>query len=293
MATGIVGSLIEQQKWIDELSDKVQPVISNLFNNAGEGGKSIKDLLNGVWLGHPLHPMLTDVPIGAWTMTELLDVISASLGDDEGLDRAADITLAAGLLTAVPTILSGLTDWSDTSGEQRRLGAAHALVNAGGITLQLGSLALRGNRRTRGLARFLSASGYMINAAAAYIAGELIFKLGQAVNREAWVSGPKKFTDVAAEADLQPGKMARFDVKNQPIVLLKHDDGIHAFHGTCTHAGCGLWSGELDGHVVTCPCHGSQFDVIDGSVLHGPATAPVATYEVQQTEGRIQVRLRQ
>src|SRR5689334_12168276 len=104
MATGIVESLIEQQKWIDELSEKVQPVISNLFNNAGENGKSIKDLLNGVWLGHPLHPMLTDVPVGAWTMTQFLDLVSMALGDDEGLDRAADLTLAAGLAAAVPTI---------------------------------------------------------------------------------------------------------------------------------------------------------------------------------------------
>jgi nitrite reductase/ring-hydroxylating ferredoxin subunit/uncharacterized membrane protein len=293
MATGIVESLIEQQKWIDELSEKVQPVINDLFNNAGENGRSIKDLLNGVWLGHPLHPMLTDVPVGAWTMTQFLDLVSMALGDDEGLDRAADLTLAAGLVAAVPTIISGLTDWVDTVGTQRRMGAAHALVNAGGVTLQLASLALRGSGRGRGFARFLSASGYIINAAAAYVGGELVFSLGRGVNRDAWVSGPKKFTDVAAEADLQPGKLTKFDVRKQPIVLLKDDDGIHAFNGTCPHEGCGLWDGELQGHIVTCPCHGSQFDVTDGSLIHGPATAAVPSYEVQLADGRIQVRLRE
>jgi nitrite reductase/ring-hydroxylating ferredoxin subunit/uncharacterized membrane protein len=294
MATGVAQTIIDQQKWIDEVADKIQPIVKQAFSNAGETGTTVKDFLNGVWLGHPLHPMLTDVPIGAWTMTQLLDLLSASRGDDAGLDKASDVTLVAGLLAAVPTIISGLTDWSDADGEQKRMGMAHAIVNGGGLVLYLVSLGLRagGSPRARGLARVLSAGGYIINATAAYIAGELVFNLGQAVNRDAWVEGPKKFRDVAAETDLEEGKMKKYDVLREPIVLLKHDDGIHAFNGRCPHFGCGLWTGELDGHTVTCPCHGSQFDITDGRLLHGPATAPIPVYDVKTADGRIQVKLR-
>jgi nitrite reductase/ring-hydroxylating ferredoxin subunit/uncharacterized membrane protein len=294
MATGVAQSIIDKQKWIDDLADLIQPIINQAYSGAGEAGHMVKDLLNGVWLGHPLHPMLTDVPIGAWTMTELLDFVSAAMGDDPGLDRASDITLAAGLLATAPTILSGLTDWSDIGGAQRRLGLAHALINTGSLVLYLGSLGLRagGTGRSRGLARLLSASAYVVNATAAYIGGELVYSLGQAVNRDAWVEGPEKYADVAAEADLQDGKMQKFDVEGEPVVLLKHEDGLHAFNGRCPHFGCGLWEGELDGHVVTCPCHGSQFDVSNGQLLHGPATASVPSYDVRRKDGRIEVRVR-
>src|SRR6476646_1399318 len=107
MATGLVQSLVDGQKeWLDKLSDSVQPLVNNAFSGAGDTGRTLHDLLNGVWLGHPLHPMLTDVPIGAWTITELLDGLSLTMGDDEGLDRAADISLGFGLLASVPTILA-------------------------------------------------------------------------------------------------------------------------------------------------------------------------------------------
>ena len=295
MTTGVVQAILDKQEWLDGLSDAIQPLVTNLFSSGGEGGRVVKDLLNGVWLGHPLHPLLTDVPVGAWTMTELLDFASALQGDHPGLDAAADITLAAGIAAALAAAVTGITDWSDIDmkGSARRMGLAHGLINVVGLTFNLGSLALRagGNGRNRGAARALSAAGYMVSAAAAFIGGELVFNLGQAVNRTAWVSGPKKFADIASADQLSEGKMVKADYKGRPIVLLKHDDGIHAFEGTCPHMGCGLWSGTLDGHIVTCPCHGSQFDVTDGRLVHGPATAPVPTYEVREREGRVEVRL--
>jgi nitrite reductase/ring-hydroxylating ferredoxin subunit len=228
-------------------------------------------------------------------MTQLLDLISAARGDDPGLDAAADIALGAGIVAAVGAAVTGITDWSDVGGAHRRMGLAHGLINTVGLTFNLGSLALRvgGNKRSRGAARVLSAAGYVTAALAAYVAGELVYNLGMAINRDAWVEGPEKYTDVAAASDLQDGKMVKVDLENRPIVLLKHDDGIHAFEGTCPHYGCGLWEGELNGHIVTCPCHGSQFDVTDGRLVHGPATAPVPSYQVNVREGRVRVRLRQ
>ncbi len=293
MATGAVQAIVDRQEWLDGLADKIQPIVNNAFSSGGETGHKVKDFLNGVWLGHPLHPLLTDVPIGAWTMTELLDLISAGRGGDSGLDAASDITLGAGIVAALGAAVTGITDWSDVGGAHRRMGLIHGLINVAGLTLSVGSLALRmgGNKRSRGAARALSAAGYLTSSVAAYIAGELVFNLGMAVNRDAWVSGPEKYTDVGAVDDLQEGKMVKFEVEGRPIVLLKDDHGIHAFDGTCPHYGCGLWEGELKDHIVTCPCHGSQFDVRDGSLVHGPATAPVPSYETRRQKGRIEVRM--
>ncbi|MDQ5824527.1 MAG: non-heme iron oxygenase ferredoxin subunit [Chloroflexota bacterium] len=293
MATGVSQAIIDRQKWLDDISDKLQPLINDTFSSGGEVGKLAKDFLNGVWLGHPLHPVITDVPVGAWTMTQLLDLISLMRGDDSGLDAASDITLGAGIVAALGAAVTGLADWSDVGGSHRRMGMAHALLNMGGLTLNVASLALRmGGKKNRGVARSLSAGGYVLNAAAAYVAGELVYNLGQAVNRDAWVDGPNKFTDVASLEELREGEMVKVDYDGRPIVLLQHDDGIHAFEGTCPHYGCGLWEGKLDDHTLTCQCHGSQFDVRDGSLLHGPATAPVPSYDVRRRMGRVQIRMR-
>lgn len=289
MTKSVTREIVDNQKWLDSVSDVIQPLINKAFSNAGETGHVVKDFLNGVWLGHPLHPVITDVPIGAWTMTELLDVVSATRGDDPGLDAAADIALGAGIVAAFGAAITGLTDWSDVGGEHRRMGMAHALLNVVGLTMSIGSLVMR-IRGSRGPARLLSAGGYLTSATAAYVAGELVYTLGMAVNRDAWVSGPNKYKDIGAIGDLQEGKMTKFQVSNRPIVLLKHENGIHAFEGACPHFGCGLWTGELDGHIVTCPCHGSQFDVSNGKLIHGPATASIPTYDVRESKGRLEIK---
>lgn len=292
MATGTTQALVDKQKWLDDVSDAVQPAVRNLFNSGGEAGKIAKDFLNGVWLGHPLHPVITDVPVGAWTITQLFDLMSIARGEDKNLDAASDLALGAGIVAAVGAAVTGLTDWSDTYGPQRRMGTAHALINVGGLALNLASFGLRVSGKSRGVARTLSAGGYLLNSLAAYVGGHLVYRLGQAVDRDAWVDGPDKFTDVAAVEDLRAGEMVKADLDGRPIVLLQHDDGIHAFEGTCPHMGCGLWEGKLEGHVVTCQCHGSQFDVTDGTLIHGPATAPVPSYDVRSRTGRVQVRLK-
>jgi nitrite reductase/ring-hydroxylating ferredoxin subunit/uncharacterized membrane protein len=293
MAKGIVEKLVAGQPWIDQAADAVQPLVNKLFSNAGEGGRVAKDLLNGVWLGHPLHPMITDVPVGAWTMTEVLDITSAGRGGDSGLDRAADLSLAVGAAAAVGAAVTGVTDWSDVGGVQRRMGLVHGLINTGALTLNLISLGLRYGGGNRAAARNLSALAYLVASSAAYVGGDLVYRVGQGVSRDAWVDGPEDFTDVAAAADLADGKMHKYDVANTAVVLLKDEDGLHAFGGICPHYGGPLWEGELDGHCVTCPWHGSQFDIRDGTLLHGPSTHPVPGFDTREVNGRVEVRLEQ
>lgn len=293
MAKGVVEAAIDTQEWLDQLADPIQSSIRGVFSSAGEGGRVVKDLLHGVWLGHPLHPVITDVPIGAWTVTQTLDLVSAAKGGDKNLDNAADISLGLGLLAALGAAVAGLADWSESEGKQRRIGLAHGLLNVAGVGLDAASFMLRlgGNKDRRGLARTLSAAGYLTSALAAYVAGELVYNLGMGVSRNSWVEGPEGFTDVGDAHDLDDGKMHKYDLEGSPVVLVKHDDGVHAFGGTCSHFGCGLWEGKLEEHVVTCPCHGSQFDVTDGSVVHGPATDSVPAYQVKEMIGRLYVRL--
>ncbi len=294
-SAGIAQSIIDQQKWLDSLSDAIQPLIKDAFSSAGETGRVAKDLLNGVWLGHPLHPVITDVPIGAWTMSQMFDLFSMARGGDSSLDTASDLTLGAGIVAAFGAAITGLADWSDIDENPRkRMGTAHALINVAGLALNIGSLGLRlGGGRNRGLARTLSTSGYLLNALAAFVAGELVYNLGMSINRNAWNDGPDKFTDLAPVDDIREGKMQNFELEGRQIVVVKHEDGIHAFGGTCSHLGCDLWEGKLEGHTVTCQCHGSQFDITDGHLVHGPATAPVPSYEVRKRSGNLQVRLAQ
>jgi nitrite reductase/ring-hydroxylating ferredoxin subunit/uncharacterized membrane protein len=295
MAKGIAERAIDSQEWLDGVADAIQPAIQGAFKAAGEPGRVAKDFLHGVWLGHPLHPVITDVPIGAWTMAQLLDVLSVARGDDEGLDRASDIALGAGLVAAGGAAVTGWVDWSESGGPRRRMGLAHAFMNVIALVLNVASLFLRlgsaGGKSGRRTARSLSAAGYLTSAAAAFVAGELVYNLGQAVSRNSFVEGPDRFKDVADENELEDGVMTHVEVDEYHVVLVKHDDGLHAFGGICSHYGCGLWEGKLEDHTVTCQCHGSQFDIRDGRVIHGPATDPVPCYEVKTQIGRVMVKI--
>jgi nitrite reductase/ring-hydroxylating ferredoxin subunit len=75
------------------------------------------------------------------------------------------------------------------------------------------------------------------------------------------------------------------------VLLVRHAGGIHAIHDRCSHRGCSLADGELEGDAVTCGCHGSQFDLRDGSLLRGPATAGQPSFEARESGGQVEVRL--
>jgi nitrite reductase/ring-hydroxylating ferredoxin subunit len=76
-------------------------------------------------------------------------------------------------------------------------------------------------------------------------------------------------------------EMRVFDVAGTSVSIASALGHLYAFDDTCTHMGCSLAKGKLDGTTVTCPCHGSQFDVTSGAVLHGPAQRPVRSRLVQ------------
>ncbi len=96
-------------------------------------------------------------------------------------------------------------------------------------------------------------------------------------------------TSVGGAGDVPDGEMRSFQIGGEDVAVANVGGSIHAFGDRCTHAHCLLSDGELDGTTVTCPCHGSQFDVTTGGVLNGPATEPVRSYEVSEENGELRI----
>lgn len=284
----IIGAFVERQTWLDKLSSPIQSWLIKFFGQPGQPNRKLKDLLNGTWFGHGLHPALTDIPLGAWSGTLLLDLASSN-GKNEGIARGADITLVLGLLGAAGAAVTGLTDWSDLDGTDRRVGMMHGLLN-GGITLTyLASWLLRltGQRRA-GIA--LSTAGYLTSLFSAYLGGEMVFAKGVGVNHTAWEGGSDDFVPVIDVQELVGGKLTRVDAAGIPAVLLKEGKTIYAIGATCTHLAGPLDEGTYQDGMVTCPWHGSCFKMADGSVVNGPAVYAQPTFAVRVRNNKVELR---
>lgn len=109
---------IQDQTIIDRVADVVQPPAKRAFRGTSGSGRTLKNFLSGTWLGHPLHPILKDVPIGGWTMAAIFDALDA-FAPSESFQRAADISILTGILGALASAVTGLADWSDTTGRAR------------------------------------------------------------------------------------------------------------------------------------------------------------------------------
>jgi nitrite reductase/ring-hydroxylating ferredoxin subunit/uncharacterized membrane protein len=231
----------------------------------------VKDLLSGTWLGHPLHPVLTDVVVGAWTSSFLLDLIPG-----RRTRKASNRLVDVGILAAVPTALAGLSDWTDTWGRTRRVGLVHAGANVVALYLYVrSSLARKRGRRLRGWC--LSTAGFGVVTASAYLGGHLSFGKGIGVDQTAFDEGPTDWQPVIADADLPEGSPTPVTVGSVPLLLVRRGATIHAISNRCNHRGCSLHEGDFSGETsVVCPCHGSTFSLEDGALLH---------------DGKVEVRL--
>jgi nitrite reductase/ring-hydroxylating ferredoxin subunit/uncharacterized membrane protein len=288
MTQSLVSRLMHRLGWLDPVADLLQQGANALLNRDG-APTSVKNLLNGRPLGHALHPALTDVPIGAWTAAAVMDGLA--LGGSQGMQQGADTCLAIGIAGAVASAVTGVADWSDTQGEMRRTGMAHALLNTTALTLNLLSL-LRRRRGDRGSGLALSALAFGITVVAGHMGGEMVFAQGAGVNHQIWPEPPPEFTPVMDSAALAENSLIRARAGDVSICLLRRGNEIHAFEEWCTHLGGPLSEGELDGNLVTCPWHASQFDVTTGAVTGSPATIPLRTFTARLREGKVEVQPR-
>jgi len=99
------------------------------------------------------------------------------------------------------------------------------------------------------------------------------------------------YTKVAKSGDVDEGEVAAFEMGGQRVAVANVDAAFYAFGDICTHAQCSLAEGDLEGHTITCPCHGSQFDVTTGAVLNPPATEPVPVFPLRIEDDELQVEL--
>ena len=270
---------IERMEALDGPSDRLAGLVGKVLP-AGP----LKDLLSGTRLGHPVHPVLTDVAIGSWTSSLFLDVAGG-----KAARGAADALLALGTGAALPTAVTGLSDWADTWGKARRIGLVHACVNvAATVSFAASLVERRRGRRPAGVALSLVGAGIM--TIGAYLGGHLSFRKGVGVDETAFDEGPAEWTDVMGLDELPEGKPATASAAGVTLLLYRSGETVHAIGNRCSHRGGPLDEGSCDGETVTCPWHASVFRLRDGGIVRGPAVAKQPSYEVRMAAGRIEVR---
>jgi nitrite reductase/ring-hydroxylating ferredoxin subunit len=228
--------------------------------------------------------LLTDVPIGAWTSSLILDAVGGRQSR-----RAADRLIAVGILAALPTAATGIADWGDTQAKERRVGMVHAVANTTALALFSGSLlARRRGRRARGIAFSLAGGGAL--GLGGYLGGHLTFALGLGVDRTAFESWPEEWTDATAEDNVLEGRLLRTTVNGVDAVLTRYQGEVVALADRCTHRGAPLHEGELCDGAIVCPWHQSVFRLADGTIKQGPATRPAPRFEARVRDGRVELR---
>lgn len=272
---------LEQLQQLDRVAKPLSAAVTRLVQP-----RLLRNLLSGTNLGHPLHPMLTDVPIGAWTMAAVLDTVGG-----ERSAPAADVLVATGITTAVPTAASGLNDWSDLLGPDSRVGLVHATANSVALSLYGASLGARLTGHRRG-GKVLSSLGLLALGVGGYLGGHLAYSRGVNVNHTAFQSPPSEWTPVLPEGELVEGQSRRVDAAGSPVLLYRAGGRTYALDSVCTHAGGPLEEGTFAEGCVTCPWHGSTFELSDGTIRRGPASTPQPVFQTRTRDGQIEVRAR-
>jgi nitrite reductase/ring-hydroxylating ferredoxin subunit/uncharacterized membrane protein len=258
---------------LDGAADLLAGIANGAYAKLGASGRTVRDALNGTWLGHPLHPAVTDVPVGAWTVMLLLDAANQR--------QTARQALGIGLAGAALAAASGLTDWLDTSGRARRLGVVHATLNIGATLLCGVSFALR--PRAYRAAVWMSTIGYAIAGCSAIYGGVLSLDLQIGVNRAHASDPPEDEIDAGELAQIPNPGMQRVDAGGYAVLVVRDGERVAAISAACAHQSGPLDEGTLDlaARAVTCPWHGSCFRIDDGEIVHGPSAFPQPAFRVR------------
>jgi nitrite reductase/ring-hydroxylating ferredoxin subunit/uncharacterized membrane protein len=282
--------VMRAQTWLDPIGEVIQKAVGGFYGALGAPGKALKNVMHGTTvLGHPLHPALTDLPLGAWTVGVLADWLFVATGRIPPV--AGDLALAVGLATGILAALAGFTDHHETIDFERRNATLHGLAMTLVLLMDAVSGVLRRSPDTRLSAIVLSTVAWLVALAAAYVGGHLTFALGTVVNHNAFYAGPKDYVRVGARKDFPEGEMRRVDASGLPVVILRRNGLLHAMGAVCCHAGGPLDEGKLEGDVVTCPWHFSRFRFSDGHVVGGPATFDQPPLLVRERGDVVEVKL--
>lgn len=284
---GELAGWLDRLGWLRALSGWLTGVLAPARERY-QDNLAVELLHGGRWVGHPLHPALSDLPIGLWTGVMVLDAADRDPAPRRGMD-AAGVLSAAGIIAAGATALTGLADWTVSDDQDRRVGLFHGLLNTVALGLQGASLGTRvaGHRST---ARALGVASLTVTAAAGYLGGHLVFGRGVMVSRVAWATGPRRWTRALPEADLPDGSPAAAEAGDRQVLLYRHRGRLYAIDNVCSHAGGLLSRGAVADLTVTCPLHGSRFGLADGCVVRGPASQPQPVLPTRIRNGWVEVR---
>ncbi|MEV0721869.1 nitrite reductase/ring-hydroxylating ferredoxin subunit [Micromonospora palomenae] len=275
---------IEQNAALDPVGDRLQRAVQSTLR-----GQRVRDLLHGVWLGHPLHPAMVQVPVGAWISAAVLDLLP-------GQRRAATTLVGLGTVSALPAAVAGLNDWAALARDQRRVGLVHAASNSVALVFYASSLAAR-MRGRHGMGRALAYLGLSAASAGAYIGGHLAYKQGAQVSQS--ISELHRMTDewkaIADLATLPQRELITREVDDVSVILYRHGDDVTVMLERCPHQSGPLGEGdvqEIDGHTcVVCPWHGSAFRLNGGEVVHGPSANDQQILPTRVVDGILQTKL--
>jgi len=285
MARLLARIVAAQDVWARPLGDFNHRWLAALFRPV----RPVKDLLNGTWLGHPLHSAVTDVPIGSLVVAVVLDLLGQPVG--------ADVALLATVLFMVAAAMAGTADYVDTDGTARVRATLHSTLMVVALLVLAGSLILRaGSPADRTVPIALSIVGLLLVTAGAFVGGDVVYGLGNMVSRHAFRGAGTKWislqvddlTDLSVMPVATPVK-ARAGIND--LVLVRIGATVHAMHAVCSHAGGPLAQGTVVDGCLECPWHGSRFWVDNGRVSRGPALYDQPAYELREAEaGGYEVR---
>src|SRR6476660_2742598 len=269
--------------------EKIQKALDKaLYANGNPAAQKARNFLNGTWLGEPLHVVVKDVPIGAWTVAMVFDALEM-INSRHEFAVAADTSVAIGLAGAAGAAITGVTDWSDVDPPARRLGLIHGLLNIGATALFATSLILR-KKKARSQGRGFGVLGYALMSYSAHLGGKMVYEHRVGVDRTAGVTFPENFTAVLPESKLPDNTPTRAIHQCVPILLVRRGPRLFAMAETCSHFSGPLSEGKLEGDSIVCPYHASRFALEDGRVLNGPAVHPQPCLAVRARNGQIEVR---
>jgi nitrite reductase/ring-hydroxylating ferredoxin subunit/uncharacterized membrane protein len=283
-----VDQFVENYPGFKQFSRDLARQIQEAIFAQGEQGREVADVLHGKQIGHPLHPLLTDITIGSWTFAAVFDLWSIFLRSPSA-QKAADRLITIGTLSALPTALAGITDFSGIKQDSAGHGALHGMLNTVGLFFFWRSMRNRAsNHHLSGI--FYSLVGLSIMTVSAWIGGELVYKRRVGVSHLPEKEIADDWTPIIAADELKANKLLRVEVDDYPVLLYKHAGAISAITAQCSHAGGPLEEGTIKDGCVECPWHFSVFDLNDGHVVHGPATVEQPHFQTRVTDGQIEIR---
>jgi nitrite reductase/ring-hydroxylating ferredoxin subunit/uncharacterized membrane protein len=280
--------IIEGSQAFRDASLSVSRSLHEQVLKQGTDGREAADILHGKIIGHPLHPILTDITVSAWMLGTVFDVLALFSGSRAARQSGNNLK-ALGTASAVPTALAGITDYSTIKQDAATYGAAHGLLNGMAFTCYLLSTLAgwRGKTQTK---LIFSLLGMGFATFSAWLGGDLVYRHRVGVNHTI-ETGPESWTAVLAADALKDGDIQRVEVEDAAILLYRDQGQIYAINAVCNHAGGPLDEGEFfKKHCIECPWHQSVFDLRDGQVVHGPATLNQPRYEVAVRDNQIEIR---